>query len=168
MPRGGSRPGAGRTKVLNDMGLPPRKRGRPSKADLALRAAAEAEYHARLAEQAEAQATGVDSPAAPPPPPIEAPSLLTKPVPYTPPMPEDVQPLDYFLRIMRDPRVPPERRDRAAQFALNFTATKPGEAKKGKKEDRADRAAAHSAEGSPFAPRRPRLAAAGGQVTPEE
>lgn len=163
MPSGGTRPGAGRPSTKIDMGLPPRKRGRPTKAALAERAAAEARYHAELqglatggpVETAGAHVVG-EAPI------IEAiqarpqASATGKIVAYTPQMPPDVSPRDYLLTLMRDPKVAPERRDKAAALAIAYVDAKPGEKKLGKKEQKLEDAAA-VASGGTFAPGRPPL-----------
>jgi len=134
MPNGGARPGSGRRKKVQEgPELPPRKRGRPSKADLAARDAATAAWNA---EQAALKAAAPPAAPAPPEAVPAGPPGAVKPVAYTPEMPADVSPKDYFLILMRDPRVSAERRDRAAQVAIGYTEAKPGEAKLGKKEQR--------------------------------
>lgn len=155
MAQGGVRPGAGRPSEKIDMGLPPRKRGRPSKADLAARAALEAAYHAEL------QANGPPPAArdAPTPPVADTPRPLAGPtgkiVAYTPEMPPDVSPKDYLLALMRDPRVAPERRDKAAALAIAYVEPKPAaDGKKGKKEQRQE-AAEEVAKDGPFVPGAP-------------
>lgn len=146
MPKGGIRAGAGRPSTKIDMGLPPRKRGRPSKAALAERAAAEARYHAELA--------GEPLPPAATP---EAPPRATatgKIVAYTPEMPSDVTPRDYLLTLMRDPRVAPERRDKAAALAIAYVDAKPHEAKIGLKAQQQQKAQEMVATGGKFTPGR--------------
>ena len=187
MARGGMRPGGGRMKKVVDESLAPepRKRGRPSNADRAARAHALAVHEATLtggpmppplppepAKRPRGRPRKVPqaaspAPAAPPAAPAPAaapvsdpgPVYVIKAPPFTPEMPLEVMPLDYLLLIMRDSRVGAERRDRAAQIAIGFTNTKPGEAKKGKKEERQENAVARGAPGSRFAPTRAPLAA---------
>lgn len=59
-------------------------------------------------------------------------------------------PLDLLLGVMRDKRMHPELRMRAAQVALPFTAIKPGEVKPGKREQQQIDAQALAAGGSKF------------------
>lgn len=56
---------------------------------------------------------------------------------------EDISPLDYMLRVMRDPAEPKERRDKMAQLAAPFVHAKAGEkgGKKAEKEEAAKKAA---------------------------
>lgn len=89
---------------------------------------------------------------APPPPPV-APIAGVDDAPVA-----TLQPLDYFLAIMRDPAQPADRRDRAAAVILSFCHAKPGE--KGKKGEREEKAAA-AASGRFAAPAPPRLVAGG-------
>lgn len=67
---------------------------------------------------------------------------------------ENLSPLDYMLKIMRDRNQPADRRDRMAQLAAPFVHPRAGESK-GKKEEKADRAKA--AGSGKFAPARPPL-----------
>jgi len=77
------------------------------------------------------------------------------------PFPEvalDAQPLDVLLAVMRDKRLHPEVRMRAAQVALPFTALKPAEVKLGKKEQAQQAADGAVTGGSKFQPGRRPLA----------
>lgn len=49
----------------------------------------------------------------------------------------DMSPLDYMLRVMRDPKMPVDLRMRAAQNALPFCHPKKGEASAKKEEEAA-------------------------------
>lgn len=54
------------------------------------------------------------------------------------PLPEDAEPLDYLLHVMRDRGVEPERRDRAAIAALPYVHARKAPANK--KDEAAERA----------------------------
>ena len=65
----------------------------------------------------------------------------------------DLQPLEYFQAIMRDPNQSADRRDRAAAVILSFCHVKPSEkGKKGEKEEAAKKAG-QGRFGAPAAPR---------------
>lgn len=66
----------------------------------------------------------------------------------------NMMPLDYMLKIMRDPNTDEATRNRMAIAAAPFVHPRAGEAK-GKKEEKADRARAASS--GKFAPARPPL-----------
>lgn len=53
----------------------------------------------------------------------------------------DEAPLDYMLRIMRDPEADPARRDRMAALAAPYVHSRAADAKPGKKEQRRQAAA---------------------------
>ena len=81
------------------------------------------------------------------------------PAPLTPETPEpieeydpDITPMDYLLRVMRNPIEKKDRRDRAAALLLPFTHAKAGEA--GKKEEK-NKAAKTAASGKFSVPQPP-------------
>jgi len=157
MMNGGARPGSGRKKKLVETTEPPRKRGRPSNAERAARAAALGQ-----------SLPGGQQPVGDAILPKSAPAgeqILPKQAPaaYTPEMPADIGPKDYFLTLMRDPRVSAERRDRAAQVAIGYVDVKPGEAAKkvGVKEQRLLDAADAVKPGNKYAPGRAPLSVVG-------
>ena len=72
----------------------------------------------------------------------------------------NMSPLDFMLKVMRDPNADPLRRDRMAMAAAPFIHLKAAEAKLGKREEAKRKAAEVGAGGSKFsAPAAPRLVA---------
>lgn len=140
MPRGGSRPGAGRK-------LKP-----PEEHAHAIRARARAE--ARAARQA---ALPIDVTPSGPIPPIDTPAAAAAP-PATQAEPVEIlpltthTPLEYLLEVMRSPQVEQRVRLQAASLAAPYVHAKPGEA--GKKDQRKELASKAGAAGK-FAPSTP-------------
>lgn len=143
MARGGHRPGAGRKpKAVADANTPATK---PKAAPRRKKAQPEQPY---------VDANGVRTDAAPPDWPFGA----------KPPEPEpdlsDMTPLDFLLKVMRDPKQTETRRMQAATIAAPYMHPKAEE--KGKKVAKQEAAAAAGSKfARPAAP--PRLAAAGGK-----
>ena len=74
----------------------------------------------------------------------------------------NMTPLDFMLKVMRDPEADPMRRDRMAMAAAPFIHLKAAEAKLGKREEAKRKAAEVGAASSKFsAPAAPRLVANG-------
>lgn len=74
----------------------------------------------------------------------------------------NMTPLDFMLKVMRDPDADPQRRDRMAMAAAPFIHLKAAEAKLGKREEAKRKAAEVGAASSKFsAPAAPRLVANG-------
>ena len=74
----------------------------------------------------------------------------------------NMSPLDFMLKVMRDPNADPLRRDRMAMASAPFIHLKAAEAKIGKREEAKRKAAEVGAGGSKFsAPAAPRLVANG-------
>lgn len=161
MPRGGPRPGSGPAPKLNPDGTrvyakrkapapgeTPRSRGRPPKLN-------PDGTRANPPRRRAIQPPVVAAAAMPALPAADFSSL---------PFPEidvDEMPLDMLLKVMRDRRMHPEVRMRAAQVALPFTAQKPGEVKKGKKEEQQEAAEGLAKGGSKFGAGRAPLRAVG-------
>ena len=78
---------------------------------------------------------------------------------------ENLDPLTYMLRVMNDPTVEKDRRDRMAIAAAPFVHARKGEAGTGKKDEKAERAkAAGEGRFRPSAP--PTLKVVGGENKP--
>lgn len=119
MPRGGARPGAGRPKKKPEAQAAPTKRRKPLPTT---------------------DAKGFKPEGAGPWP-------FGREKPLEAPPPEDLSdmsPLDYMLKVMRDPGMPVDLRMRAAQNALPFCHPKKGEASAKKDEEAARKKAAQT------------------------
>lgn len=164
MPRGGARANTGplpklnadgtrvhAKKIARPPGEPPRSRGRPPK----LNPDGTRANPPRGAPRRPAEERGVTV--------LEAAPLHVPPtadfsnLPF-PDVGVDEMPLDMLLKVMRDKRMHPEVRMRAAQVALPFTAVKPGEVKPGKKESQQQAADNAVQGGTKFQPGRRPLA----------
>ncbi|WP_343625379.1 hypothetical protein [Roseateles puraquae] len=123
MPRGGARPGAGRKPKERAPGeAAPAKKPRKAAAP----AAGFAPAGEKLPGSPESWPFGTEAPAAPPAPEDTA----------------DLTPLDYFLRLMRDPLKDERVRFQAAAQALPYMHPKKGEAgKKAEKQETAEKVA---------------------------
>ena len=108
MPRGGARPGAGR----------PRKKPADPAAEKLRQSLPVTDSEGFKPEDAGQWPFGREKP--------ELPEDLS-----------DMSPLDYMLRVMRDPKMPVDLRMRAAQNALPFCHPKKGEASAKKEEEAA-------------------------------
>jgi hypothetical protein len=73
---------------------------------------------------------------------------------HLPECPDGEMPLEYLLKVMRDPEAEPRTRLEAAKIAAPFLHAKPGADAGGKKEQRQD-AAEKVATGGKFAPAAP-------------
>lgn len=132
MPRGGSRPGAGRPTGSG-------AKGKKASSGQAKKAAPK-----KAAKAAKTVAVGRPAPAPPPAPPVFDGEFI----------PAKMDPLEYMLSVMNNPRAEPDRRDRMAVAAAPFVHGKMGE--KGKKDSRRDAAAAAGAGRFGSAPPPPR------------
>lgn len=158
MARGGPRPGSGPAPKLKadgtranpkraapQLGEAPRPRGRPAKLNA---------DGTRVNPPKGAKAVMV-----PVAPTVATPQTDFSSLPF-PDVAVDEMPLEVLLKVMRDKKMHPEVRLRAAQVALPFTAQKPSEAKLGKREQKIQDAGEIASEGT-FAPGRPPLSVVG-------